>query len=130
MVSSGVEERIGPRHLTSDGSSAMVEVLREVPNGELSVERLANNAPEPYEFAGDLMKALVTGGWTIKSVADFSIGAGPVPRGCTIGVFEAAKPPKRAAVLQRALRAAGVDATFVEPYGSLDGVVLIVGAHP
>lgn len=129
-----VRKRQMPRTLTPEQRTRLLEKLRSVPHGKISIGCVLGDG-EGYAFAAELDGLLKAAGWTI---ADGGINHGVYtgnpkgnPKGTIIVVRDAKTAPKYAVMLQQAFAEVGLPMAGEENPKLPEGeVVLIIGNKP
>jgi hypothetical protein len=119
-----LQERVNPRHLTSEQVVALINFLKERPKGYVKLVCLEGSA-EPCAFAIELSKVLNLAGWDVKVTSSASWG---VKVGLILHTI-ADVAPERAVVLRDALNSIGFPTELQVAAGgaSDEDVALIVG---
>jgi hypothetical protein len=125
-----LQQRVQDRHLTAGQRMALTDGLTHGPKGEITIMCVGGN-PEPCVFAEELAEVLRRSGWTVVfgEPEHGVMFVGISPKGVFLRAHSATLP--RAAVLQQALKAVGIEATGeVRSDTPEDWVNLLVGYKP
>lgn len=98
--------RAAPRSLLSEGKQAISAFLVGHAKGSVVI-KASVSSPDARAYADQIAAVLKAAGWTVR--VDNALFAGPDTTGLWITVKDAGKASPAAGLLQRALRAAGLD---------------------
>lgn len=117
-----------PRTLSDDARRHMLDSLRTVPKGSVTVTAIMSN-PEAENFASQIRDALIKAGWSVGGVN--AVLMMPAPPGVLIRVVSLQSLPPHAVGIQNALKAAGIDAPgLANSKMKADDVDILVGFKP
>ncbi len=118
---------LGGRSL-SDAQKAMIrdELLSAEP-GEITISAYLS-AEDGRSYGTDIGNAILSGHWKVAALNSAILSPFDNLRGVYIQVRDKDQPPSKAVILQRALKAAGIDAPFLtDSTKSADAIGLWIG---
>ena len=125
-----LEARFAPRKLMTEQRTRLVELLKAVPKGPLSIETVLGDA-ESAAFAGDFEAIFKAAGWTVEGGLMLTAFASRNPVGYGIVIRDKDNVPAHAGPLQKAFMDAGLSLTAeLQPSLPIGMVRLVVGVRP